>query len=154
MQILSLPASTGAAWLRDGWRLLKRQPIGLAAMVVMYTFVLFVPITIPVPYVGILLLGVLSPFATVGLMAAFREVAAARVPTPAVFAQAMQDRGVRRVLFRLGLIHAGLMMLVVVVSSLVSGVAPVATEAPVAHVAPAPATEPAYHYVPMKPIKD
>jgi hypothetical protein len=124
MQIRSLPASTGAAWLRDGWRLLKRQPLGLSAMVVMYTFVLLVPATIPVPYIGVALLGVLSPFATVGLMAAFREVAAARAPNPVVFAHAMRDRGVRSVLFKLGLVHAGLMILVIVLARLVIGAQP------------------------------
>lgn len=125
MQIHSLPASTGAAWLRDGWRLLKRQPLGLSAMVVMYTFVLLVPATIPIPYIGVALLGVLSPFATVGLMAAFREVAAARVPNPGVFARAVQDGAVRRVLFKLGLVHAGLMILVMVLTRLVTGPPPV-----------------------------
>jgi hypothetical protein len=124
VQILSLPASTGAAWLRDGWRLLKRQPLGLAAMVVMYSFVLLVPTTIPIPFLGIALLGVVSPFVTVGLMAAFREVAAARPPTPSVFIQPVQDEAVRRLLFRLGLIHAGLMILVTVVAQLVTDPTP------------------------------
>jgi hypothetical protein len=128
VQIHSLPASTGAAWLRDGWRLLKRQPLGLSAMVVMYTFVLLVPATIPIPYVGIAVLGVLSPFATIGLMAAFREVAAARVPNPGVFARALQDAAVRRVLLKLGLIHAGLMILVIVLARLVIGPQPVPTD--------------------------
>ena len=128
MQIHSLPASTGAAWLRDGWRLLKRQPLGLSAMVVMYTFVLLVPATIPIPYVGVALLGVLSPFATVGLMAAFREVAAARVPNPGLFARAVQDATVRRVLFKLGLIHAGLMILVIVLARFALGPQPVPSE--------------------------
>jgi hypothetical protein len=128
VQIHSLPASTGAAWLRDGWRLLKRQPLGLSAMVVMYTFVLLVPATIPVPYLGIALLGILSPFATIGLMAAFREVAAARIPNPGLFARALQDASVRRVLFKLGVIHAGLMILVIVLARLIVGPQPVPAE--------------------------
>jgi len=126
--ILSLPASTGAAWLRDGWRLIKRQPIGLAAMVVIYTFVLFIPVSIPLPYLGAALLCLISPFATLGVMAAFREVAAGRVPTPSVFIQPLQDVAVRRVLFRLGLIHAGLMMLVIVLVRLINGPVPVTAE--------------------------
>lgn len=131
MQILSLPPSTGAAWLRDGWRLLKRQPLGLAAMVVMYSFILLVPTTIPLPFLGIALLGVLSPFATVGLMAALREVDAARAPTPAVFVQPLQDDAVRRVLFKLGLVHAGLMILVTLVAQLFTDPTPVpADQAP------------------------
>jgi hypothetical protein len=121
MQILSLPASTGATWLRDAWRLLKRQPLGLSALVVLYTFVLLVPAAIPFPYIGVALLGVLSPFATVGLMAAFREVAAARAPNPVVFAHAMRDRAVRSVLLKLGLVHAALMILVIVFARLIIG---------------------------------
>ncbi len=121
MQILSLPPSAGAAWLRDGWRLLKRQPIGLSAMVVLYVFVLLVPALIPTPYIGIVLLGVASPYATLGLMAAFREVEAGRLPTPAVFAQVLQDAAARSALLRLGLVHAGLMMLVMVLGGFLIG---------------------------------
>ena len=128
MQILSLPASYGAAWLRDGWRLLKRQPIGLSAMVVVYTFVMFVPFSIPFPYVGLVLLGVLSPFATVGLMAAFREVAAGRLPTPTVYGQALQDQAVRRALLKLGLIHAALMIAVTLVAGVLIGPLPAPPE--------------------------
>lgn len=126
MQILSLPASSGAMWLRDGWRLLRQRPLALTAMVVMYSFILIVPASIPVAYVGVILLGVLSPFATLGVMAAFREVAAARVPTPALFTQALRDDAVRATLFRLGLIHAGLTMIVVVLVRLLAdpGAAP------------------------------
>ena len=126
--ILSLPASSGVAWLRDGWRLIKRQPIGLAAMVVIYTFVLFIPVSIPLPYLGAALLCLISPFATLGVMAAFRAVAAGKVPTPGVFIQPLQNVAVRRVLFRLGLIHAGLMIVVIVVVRLINGPIPLTAE--------------------------
>lgn len=129
MQILSLPASHGAAWLRDGWRLLKRQPIGLSAMVVVYVFALLLPVLVPAPYVGLIVLGVVSPFATLGLMAAFREVEAGRLPTPGVFARAFKDPATRNALFRLGLIHAGLMLIVVVVGGAFLGPLPASSEA-------------------------
>lgn len=128
MQILSLPASHGAAWLRDGWRLLKRQPIGLSAMVVVYVFVLLLPVLVPSTYVGLIVLGVVSPFATLGLMAAFREVDAGRLPTPSVFAHALQDGATRNALFRLGLVHAGLMLIVVVIGGALMGPLPAAPE--------------------------
>lgn len=127
MQIRSLPASAGAIWLRDGWRLLKRQPIGLSAMVVVYVFALLLPVLVPLPYVGLVLLGVISPFATLGLMAAFREVTAGRLPTPALFAQTLQDAATRAALFRLGIVHAGLMVVVVVISGLIVGPLPAAS---------------------------
>ncbi|HXF46447.1 MAG TPA: BPSS1780 family membrane protein [Burkholderiaceae bacterium] len=122
MQILSLPASYGAAWLRDGWRLLKRQPLGLPAMVVMYLFMLLVPATLPV--VGIAISGVLAPFATVGLMTAVRDVGAGRPPVPTAFAAPFQDAARRALLFRLGVIHAALLMTVVTLSQLLAGAPP------------------------------
>lgn len=122
MQILSLPASYGAAWLRDGWRLLKRQPLGLPAMVVIYLFMLLVPAALP--YVGIALSGVLAPFATVGLMTAVRDVGAGRAPVPTAFAAPFQDAVRRVLLFRLGVIHAALLLAVVTLSQLLAGAPP------------------------------
>ena len=109
MQIYSLPASYGAAWLRDGWRLLKRQPLGLPAMVVLYLFMLLLPATLP--YVGVALSGVLGPFATVGLMGACRDVSAGRAPMPTVFAAPFQDAARRQLLFRLGVINAAMLQI-------------------------------------------
>ena len=131
MQIQSLPASAGAAWLRDGWRLLRRQPIGLAAMVMLYTFVfvLLISVTIPFPYLRALLVGAAWPFATVGVMAAFREVAAARTPTPAVFMEPIRDHAARGALLRLGLVFAVLLMLLVFLSGGSGAAPPVGAEA-------------------------
>jgi hypothetical protein len=112
VQIQSLPFSAGALWLRDGWHLLKRQPLGLIAMAMIYSFMVIVPATLPIDYVNLLVPGILSPFATLGFMGAFREVASARLPNPAVFAQALQERPVRNTLFKLGLIHGALLILV------------------------------------------
>jgi hypothetical protein len=121
VQILSHPASIGAQWVRDGWRLIKRQPLGLGAMVVIYMFVQFVPVSLPVPYVGVVLLGVVSPFVNLGLMAAMREVANARLPTPGVFTQVFHNAAARRVLLNLGLVHAGLLMVTVMLVRLIVG---------------------------------
>lgn len=119
MQIQSLPASFGAAWLRDAWRLLRRQPLGLPAMVVMYLFMLLVPATIP--FVGLAVSGVLSPFATLGLMTACRDVEGGRAPNPGAFVQPFQEPARRARLFRLGLINAGLLLLVATGASLLAG---------------------------------
>jgi hypothetical protein len=119
VQIRSLPASFGAAWLRDGWRLLRRQPLGLPAMVVMYLFMLLVPATIP--FVGLAISGVLSPFATLGLMTACREVEGGRAPNPGVYAQPFQESTQRGRLFRLGLINAGLLLVVATGAGLLAG---------------------------------
>jgi hypothetical protein len=87
MLINSVSAGTGVRWLRDGARLLKRQPLGLPAMVVVYLMMLLVPAMIPL--VGIAISGVLGPFATVGLMQCFREAAAGRPPGMGQFGTAV-----------------------------------------------------------------
>ncbi|HEU0201434.1 MAG TPA: BPSS1780 family membrane protein, partial [Burkholderiaceae bacterium] len=109
MQIRVLPVSTGPLWLREGWQLFRRQPLGLPAMVVVYVFMLVAPMLLP--FIGPAASGVLSPFATLGLMTAVRDTAAGRMPTPAAFAQAFRDPVRRVLLFRLGLINAGLLVL-------------------------------------------
>ncbi len=110
MQLNTVPATTGAAWLRDGWRLLRTQPLGLPAMVVVYLFMLLVPAQLP--YVGIAIAGVLSPFATLGMLACCREVWQRRAPTPAQFAQPFRDAQRRLPLLRLGIINAVLWMVI------------------------------------------
>lgn len=123
MQIQSLPASTATAWVRDGWRFLRRQPIGLTAMVVLYIFMVSVPMS--VPYIGPILYAIVYPYATVGLLAAFREVADGRLPTPAVLGEALRDDGARRSLFKLALAHIAMVLAVVMFAFVVmSGVEP------------------------------
>ncbi|GIL04951.1 hypothetical protein FBR04_06300 [Betaproteobacteria bacterium PRO7] len=118
MQIRTVPPASGAVWLRDGWRLFKRQPLGLPAMVVVYLMMLFLPALLP--FVGIAISGVLAPFATVGLMSACREVAFGRAPNPSLFAQPFQEGNPNRIkLFRLGLINASLVLLLATLFALV-----------------------------------
>jgi hypothetical protein len=117
MLINSVSAGTGVRWLLDGARLLKQQPLGLPAMVVVYLMMLLVPAMIPL--VGIAISGALGPFATVGLMQCFREAAAGRPPGMGQFAQPFQDQASRLNLFRLGLINAALLMAVAMLAALV-----------------------------------
>ncbi len=122
MLIKTVPAGTGALWLRDGWRLFARQPLGLSAMVVVYLMMLFVPALIP--FVGIAISGVLAPFATIALLAACREVDAKRAPTVNLFLQPFQDTKVRAPMFMLGMINAGLVLIVALLGGLLVGQEP------------------------------
>jgi hypothetical protein len=117
MLIRSVSASTGAAWLRDGWRLFARQPLGLPAMVVVYLLILLAPALLP--FIGIAISGVLAPFATLSLLAACREVDLKRTPTIQVFAQPFRDPKTRTPMLQLGLINAGLVLVVAMIASLV-----------------------------------
>ena len=118
MLINTVSASTGLRWLIEGARLLRRQPLGLPAMVVVYLMLLLIPAMIPL--VGIAFSGVLSPFATVGLMQCFRDAAQGRAPSPAQFAQPFQDERSRVHLVRLGLLNAGMLLVVAMLSSLLA----------------------------------
>lgn len=118
MQINSVTAGAGVRWLLGGAQLLRKQPLGLPAMVVIYLMMLLVPAMIPL--VGLAFAGVLGPFATVGLMQCFREVAQGRAPTPVQYVQPFQDERQRINLFRLGLVNAGLLMMVAVLASLIA----------------------------------
>jgi hypothetical protein len=104
MQINELPASDGLRWLREGWRLLKRQPLGLPAMSVIYLFIRYGPMLL-IPLVGLGLAAFLAPFAVVGMMAVCRETAASRTPQPAAFAAAFRAGPARPALVRIGLFH-------------------------------------------------
>ena len=116
MQINSLPAGAGVAWLREGLRLFARQPIGLPAMVVVYLMMLIAPALLPV--VGIAISGVLAPFASVGLLTACRDVAEGRMPTPLAFAQPFRASAARVQLLRLGIVNAILLLLVATLAML------------------------------------
>ncbi|MCU0950922.1 MAG: hypothetical protein MUC68_07615 [Burkholderiaceae bacterium] len=105
-------------WLLDGVKLFRKQPLGLPAMVGAYLGMLLLPAVVPL--VGVAIAGILSPFATVGLMQCFREAALGRAPTLAQFAQPFQDPRTRLQLFRLGMFNAGLLMLVALLSALLS----------------------------------
>lgn len=127
MQINSLPAGAGVAWLREGMRLFGRQPIGLPAMVVVYLMMLIVPALLPV--IGIAISGVLAPFASVGLLAACRDVAEGRMPTPIAFAQPFRPSAARVQLLRLGIINAILLLIIATLAALIP-FEPTGTEAP------------------------
>lgn len=110
MQVHQVPALGGVLWMRDGWRLFKRQPIGLPAMVVFYMLMVIVPLLLP-DYVDQAALMLISPFATVGVMTACREIGQGRAPTVLVFGAAFREPGARSRLLRLGLINAALALL-------------------------------------------
>jgi hypothetical protein len=128
MLIRTVPASSGALWVREGWRLFAKQPLALSAMVVAYMMILLVPALLPLPLVGIAISGVLAPFATVGLLAACREVDRRNMPTMALFAQPFRDPAARVQLLRLGLINAALLLLIASIATLLGP--PVPAEPP------------------------
>ena len=122
MLINSLPASAGLAWLRDGVRLVGRQPVGLPAMVVVYLMMLIVPALLPI--VGIAISGVLAPFASVGLLTVCRDVSEGRMALPTAFAQPFRPSPARLQLLRLGIVNAILLLAVATLAALLAPESP------------------------------
>jgi hypothetical protein len=127
MLINSVSAAAGPRWLLGGLRLLRRQPLGLPAMVGAYLTLLLLPALLP--FIGPFVSGVLSPFATVGLMQCCREVDQGRAPTLAQYLQTFRDSRMRDNLLRLGLVNGALLMLVALLAMVIAP-APAVSGAP------------------------
>lgn len=127
MKVNQYPASSGLQWLREGVRLVRRQPLGLPAMMVIYLLILVGPLLVPL--IGIGIAGVLAPFASLGWLAVCRDAAAGRPPTPSAYAQAFRDGRGRVPLLRLGFVNAALVIIVAILALMLTP-APQTTEAP------------------------
>ena len=114
----TLPARAGLDWLRDALRLFRRQAFAFTALVILYLFGLM--LLASVPLLGLGIAAVLVPFGTLGLAAAGREAEAGRVPLPALLLEGWRIQPARLPLLRLGLLQAGLMLLVNLVVGLLA----------------------------------
>ena len=119
MLIHSLPAAAGLIWVREGWRLVRRQPLGLSSMVVVYVTMLLLPLLLPA--IGIIVSGILAPFATLGLMNVCQAVHQGRPPLINSFAAPFKPAAARIQLFRLGLLNAALLSVIATVVMLAGG---------------------------------
>lgn len=100
----------GVRWMLQGVHLLRQQPLGLPAMTVIY-LLLHLPAFLP--GIGLAAATLLAPFATLGLMAACRETAFGRAPTPHVYLSLFQNPAQRRALLRLGIANMLLTLIAV-----------------------------------------
>lgn len=117
MQVRTLPPVAGWTWLREGMALLRRQPVAFTALVVLYSMALMLVASVPV--VGLPLAAILVPFGTLGITAAGRDAARGVLPLPSLLLDGFKGQQ-RNALLRLGAVHAGLILLVVVLSSLLA----------------------------------
>ena len=120
MHLNVVPARTGFAWARKGVRTFWKQPVGLTGLFML--FVALLSLTAVVPVIGFLLALVLMPAATLGLMAAAREVDAGRRAHPAtLFAAFRAGPAYARQMLLLGALYAGSFVLMLAVSALFDG---------------------------------
>lgn len=113
-QVRALPAGAGWVWLREALALYRRQPFAFTALVILYTMALMFLANLPL--IGLPLAALLVPFGTVGLTLAGRVADSGAMPLPAVLLHGF--RGPQRVaLFRLGAVHAVMVLVLVLIAS-------------------------------------
>ncbi len=105
MQALSLPASAGLHWVRDGFALFRKQPFPIMTLVLAFFFGTFLLLAIPV--IGLPVALTLIPGLSVGFMYAARDIEQGVIVIPTRLVAAFrQDREVARRLFGLGIAYA------------------------------------------------
>ncbi len=120
MKLNVVPAKTGTLWVRQGIRAFWKQPLALAGL--FFMFMASMSILSIVPVLGSFLALMLLPAATLGLMAATREVELGKFPMPFILAVGFRTgpEGKRHMLM-LGLIYALCFVGVMGLSTLVDG---------------------------------
>jgi len=103
MQAVSLPAMAGWFWVKDGWRLFRRQPLAFFSWA-MFVSLLLMLATLTSP-VGPVVFVVLMPSATYMILSACRHVAGQRQILPGMWLQPFQQKNVFRKLLGLGLLY-------------------------------------------------
>lgn len=110
MQAAYLPASSGWQWVRDGFRLFRKQPLAMFLWAMAIS--LLVIFATAIPPVGPILFVALMPIVTLMTLSACKHVEADRVMLPSMWPKPLQKPGVFRKLFLMGLLYAALCMVI------------------------------------------
>lgn len=117
MKLNIVPAAAGARWVRQGMRVFFRRPLAIAGL-----FFMFLALSVLlswIPALGDVLALALIPAATVGLMAAAREVEAGHFPLPATLLVGFRSGPAKtRAMLLLGVLYAGAVMLIIALSAM------------------------------------
>ena len=120
MKLNVVPAKTGSEWVRQGIRTFWKHPIALSGLFFMFMAIMSVSSLVPV--IGSFAALALLPAASLGLMAATREVDLGKFPMPIVLAagfRAGKER--KRDMLILGVLYAFGFIGVMGLSALVDG---------------------------------
>lgn len=120
MRLQTVPAATGAAWVKQGWRAFTQQPLAFSGLFAAFLFVIFV-LTL-VPLVGSLLLLALLPLGSLGFMIATRDHQAGRIPLPRAFIEPLrQGPAQARAILQLGAVYAVASVLIITLAEWADG---------------------------------
>ncbi len=120
MKLNVVPAKNGSLWVRQGIRAFWKQPLALTGL--FFMFMASMSLLSIVPVLGDFLALMLLPAATLGLMAATREVELGKFPMPFILAAGFRSgpEGKRSMLM-LGVVYALSFVGVMGISSLIDG---------------------------------
>lgn len=114
MRLKYVPASTGIEWVKQGVRTFFRQPFAISGL--FFMFMAAVSLISIVPFLGSLVALLITPAATLGLMAASRDASQGIFPMPSTLVTAFRKtpNNTRSMLILGGLYAASLLLLVAV----------------------------------------
>jgi len=120
MRLLIVPARQGAVWVRRGFQLFGRRPLGFSGLFAAFLFAVFLLTLLPL--VGSLLLLALLPLGSLGFMIAARAALQGGMPLPRVFAEPLRvDRRRSAAILLLGAIYALASVAIIGLSDWVDG---------------------------------
>jgi hypothetical protein len=120
MKLQLVPARQGALWVRQGFAIFLRQPMGFAGLFASFLFGVFALML--VPFAGPALLLALLPLGSLGFMVATRRVLAGRFPLPHAFIEPLRAGRPRLMaLVRLGIVYAAATWAILWLSDLFDG---------------------------------
>ncbi len=120
MKLRLVPASRGLQWLRQGFAIFFKQPLGFAVLFASFMFMLFLALLLPL--VGSLLLLTAMPLISLGFMIGTQRALEGRFPLPRVFIEPLQQSRTARVaMLQLGVLYAAASALIMWLSNAVDG---------------------------------
>jgi len=120
MKLNVVDARTGSKWVRQGIRVFWKQPIAMSGL--FFLFMAIMSLSALLPIVGSFIALTLLPAATLGLMAASREVDLGKFPMPTILAIAFRaSKERKRDMAILGLLYALGFVGVMGISALMDG---------------------------------
>jgi hypothetical protein len=121
MQVMRAPAGIGWKWVLEGFSLLRRHPLAMLGITVLFLFTIVLPTAVPL--IGGFAPLVLTPALSVGFMQAVRTADGGKMPSPWTLYdgfRAQQGRNARPLLL-LGLVNCILTVAVLAVSMVADG---------------------------------
>lgn len=115
MRLKQVPPATGIEWVKQGLRTFARQPLAISGL--FFMFMAGLSLLSIVPFLGSLVAIVITPAATLGLMAASRDATHGKFPMPSTLVTAFrQDTAHTRSMLILGGLYMTSLLLLVTIA--------------------------------------